>query len=662
MKHHHYFITLWCWLVLGCATASNPIELQQQEIEALFKKAQTFPKGSPEQLDSFRKIIKIHPENVQARYMLSASLITHSDDAQKNEAVELMKTILVKAPHFLKNPQIGQVLMMHSALIGRDLAERRMMDDARFFLETVFELSKDVPWGHSSEGNLCFHLMLASLWEYWPTSMDHADQELKKMNDWAESVLNRQDFDLHEDEMSKSMPMFGNDPWNTCVPGFFPLSLYYRADTATVASRRHQMVAKVWPRLSWASPHIENSQDSSSTCRKTKIGIMSAVLTRGHPVTEDFQGVLQRLDRDKFDITYIFLEDSTSRQNIDPFVYANPQDELKIYSLQRNELGRGDWITRVGHEIAELKFDILLHLDMTMSSYNQRLGMMKLAPVQMNTHGHPITSGYPDEIVQYFVSWAEAELPYNEAQKHYTEKLKLIPMGKIHQYYKPRRLKGDVSRIDGVAFGHLTRADFNLPPHQNIYLNMQKPFKLHPEFDPLVCGILEGDPNGVVVLHRAEGFGHNVFVNRLGQAGCDMNRVHFMPVQSHNRLLALIGLSTVVLDSYPAGGCTTTREVFEMGKAVITLPARLLGGRWTVGLYNVLGMSDLPVIASTFQEYIDLAVDMGTNTTLQESTEKTILEKIQTMFYRDEAVEEWENILLEVSPVYDEKDNFCRKM
>jgi predicted O-linked N-acetylglucosamine transferase (SPINDLY family) len=88
-----------------------------------------------------------------------------------------------------------------------------------------------------------------------------------------------------------------------------------------------------------------------------------------------------------------------------------------------------------------------------------------------------------------------------------------------------------------------------------------------------------------------------------------------------------------------------------MGKAVVTLPARLLGGRWTLGLYNVLGMSDLPVIATSPDEYVNLAVRLGSNETLRKSVESTILVKVQTMFHRDEAVKEWEKILVEASGV-----------
>lgn len=660
----HYFTSV------VAATTQQKNEELETKLKELFEQAQKLPPYSPEQLEIFQKVLSLDSQNIDARLILSSYWITKGTK-EKNEAGKLIKEMLVNAPQVLTMRPYGPMALYLTAVIGRDFSERKLFDDARFFLEKAFEASKSVPWGYSSEGNLCIHLMLASLWNYWPTSVDHADQSLNDLNQWAISALNRTDFDLHEEEMSQSMMAFRDEPFGTCLQGIFPLSLYYRADTAALASRHYQMAAKAWPTLSWTSPYLlDDNQDASSCHRKIKLAVLSAVFTHGHPVTEDFQGVLQRLDRNKFHVTYIFLEEQRgSRRMLDPFVKANPQDALEIYSQRSDELGRGDWIKRIGMEIADLQFDVILHLDLTMSSISRRLGMMKLAPVQINTHGHPVTSGHPNHIIQYFISWAEAELPYDEAQQHYTEKLKLIPMGKIHQYYKPRRLPGDISRVDGQPFGHITRDDFELPSNSNIYLNMQKPFKLHPEFDPLVCGILKKDPNGVLVLHRADTVftyaadetHHMVFVRRLEKAGCDMSRVHFLPAQPHHRLMALIGLSTVVLDSYPAGGCTTTREVFEMGKAVVTLPARLLGGRWTLGLYSILGMRDLPVIATTEQDYIDLAVQLGTNSTLRESVESTIIEKVQTMFYRDEAVEEWENILLNVSPVkcsdtIDEKD------
>ena len=63
-------------------------------------------------------------------------------------------------------------------------------------------------------------------------------------------------------------------------------------------------------------------------------------------------------------------------------------------------------------------------------------------------------------------------------------------------------------------------------------------------------------------------------------------------MQPHHKLMALHTLSDVILDSYPAGGCTTTRESLEVGGLVVTLPARYLGSRWTLAYYSIIGVWD----------------------------------------------------------------------
>ena len=107
---------------------------------------------------------------------------------------------------------------------------------------------------------------------------------------------------------------------------------------------------------------------------------------------------------------------------------------------------------------------------------------------------------------------------------------------------------------------------------------------------------------------------------RLAKAGCDMSRVKFLDQQPHHRLLALYKEATVILDSYPAGGDTTTREVIEMGKALVTWPARLLGGRWTVGYLNSIGLKEATkkaLIANNAEEYINLAVTLANDNNLR---------------------------------------------
>ena len=92
----------------------------------------------------------------------------------------------------------------------------------------------------------------------------------------------------------------------------------------------------------------------------------------------------------------------------------------------------------------------------------------------------------------------------------------------------------------------------------------------------------------------------------------------------------------------------------------MTWPARLLGGRWTLGLYNTIGLDEgtkARVIADSRDGYIAKAVELGTNPALRKDVENRILEAIPNLFGRWEAVEEWEKILLRVSPVKHCEDN-----
>jgi predicted O-linked N-acetylglucosamine transferase (SPINDLY family) len=119
---------------------------------------------------------------------------------------------------------------------------------------------------------------------------------------------------------------------------------------------------------------------------------------------------------------------------------------------------------------------------------------------------------------------------------------------------------------------------------------MQKPHKVVPEIDELLCNILQSDPEGRVILHEPNTpYLVKSFVQRLRVTGCDMSRIHFLPVQPHYLLLALYAVSTLILDSYPAGGCTTTREALMLEKAVATLPSSFLGGRLSYADYQILG-------------------------------------------------------------------------
>ena len=145
-------------------------------------------------------------------------------------------------------------------------------------------------------------------------------------------------------------------------------------------------------------------------------------------------------------------------------------------------------------------------------------------------------------------------------------------------------------------------------PSANIYFCAQAPFKFHFTFDKILRQILREDSNAVIVLIELGGTLQNLhtrITSRLSSR-VNMSRVVFVPRMKHHHLMAMYSLADVVLDSVYFGGDTTSREAFETGAPVITLPHKTIGQRWTQAYYRVMGIEDY--IATSPDHYVELAV------------------------------------------------------
>jgi len=375
--------------------------------------------------------------------------------------------------------------------------------------------------------------------------------------------------------------------------------VYLDEDLRNSTSKFYQLAVKAWPHFNYVAPHLQiertKKTKSSNERKRIKLGIASALFGPSS-VTADFGETMARLSRKTFEVVYVDVRDLRPLESPYLMKRVSMGDQVVEIKLAYDEK---DWLDEARNKIAALDLDILLYLDLTMSNKIQRLAMSRLATVQATSHGHPVTSGIDKSVMNYFVSWGAAELPFEEARKHYTEELVMLPADSLHQYYKPLISKSGVSSVTGMPFDQFDRTvlarDFKIPAEDNWYLCMQKPFKRHPLFDNLIAGILEDDSKGLVLLHDLyiESEEHREIIHgRLVRAGVDMRRVHFIPTLPHHVLMAFYTESDVVLDSYLAGGCTTTREAIEVGAPVVTLPASYLGGRWSLAYFMQIGVLD----------------------------------------------------------------------
>jgi predicted O-linked N-acetylglucosamine transferase (SPINDLY family) len=272
--------------------------------------------------------------------------------------------------------------------------------------------------------------------------------------------------------------------------------------------------------------------------------------------------------------------------------------------------GRGD-VARVRAALEAAQLDILIFADVGMHPVTTFLALWRLAPLQMTTWGHSVTSGI--DTIDYYISSAAIEPA--DAQALYSEKLLRLPGFFLPRYARPAPAAADQARR-----GHT-------------YFCPQSLFKLHPDFDAALNGILERDARGEIVLlgggARWEEALRQRFARSLGERAA---RVRFTPPASHAPFLRQIAAADVIIDPFHFGGCNTSCEALALGVPVVTLPAFQLPGRFTMGLYREMGLD--ACIARSPEEFVELAVRLAGDPDHRRAVSAQITERAGALFER----------------------------
>lgn len=356
-----------------------------------------------------------------------------------------------------------------------------------------------------------------------------------------------------------------------------------------------------------------------SSSEKPRIGFMSRHFNQGHTIGKLIQGILNALSRQRFEVVLFGLDDATIRENplqvhdADTVLWLPPQD-----------------LERAAAMVAEASVDVLFYTDIGMELATYLLAFHRLAPVQCMWWGHPVTSGI--DTIDYFISSTLFEEP--AAQAHYTEALVLLE-GMPTCYARPV--------MTGPA---KTRQDFGLDTAANLYICPQSLFKLHPDFDEVLAGILRQDPQGRVVLIRGnQQLMEPPLTSRWQQTMPDVaHRIDFLEKLSYQEFLSLVSLADVMLDPLHFGGGNTSLEAFAFGTPIVTCPPPYLRGRVTAGFYHRMGYEDL--VVDNAQQYVEVAVRLGTDPTARQQARDRILGLNHLLFEQTDMVENLEDFFL----------------
>jgi len=359
--------------------------------------------------------------------------------------------------------------------------------------------------------------------------------------------------------------------------------------------------------------------------KKIRVGFL---VTPGHEggFLRLTSGIIEQLDPEKFE-PVLFYNETTSKRYEGKF---HRSDLVKIPFTWNFEASV--------RTIRDAKCDVIYYWKVGADVWNFFLPMCQLAPVQVtswSTHG---TSGMPQ--IDNYVSWDKAEV--DDAQKHYTEKLVLLPTTPL---YEP--LLEDIPP-------KATRAEMNLPETGAIYFCPHRLPKYHPTFDDYLRQILLRDPNGHVVLFLGKSSPlTQQFIRRMQSVIGEtlFKRVIILPLQHVHQYYRYLSVSTVILHSPVYSGEITAIDGFLYDVPSVSQTGEFVFERYTTAFYKEFGIEG--PAASNKEEYIEQAVRLGTDLEYRRQVSDKILANRDRFFENPQTIRAWESFLsqaVEASP------------
>lgn len=407
------------------------------------------------------------------------------------------------------------------------------------------------------------------------------------------------------------------DAWAVAKQQFFYLSYEEQSNKPLLQRYRRSSAARLAHLFDpWPAAGADVSRG------RFRLGIVSAHVREHSVFNAIVQGWLSQLDRKVFETTLFSLsvqQDATTeaaKESVDHFV-ADPRP-LR------------DW----AQLIEGRKLDALIFPEIGIDRSTLALANLRLAPRQLAAWGHPETTGLPT--IDDFVSAELFEPP--DAADHYSERLVRLPH--LGVYCQPQ--DSACTAVDVAQWGIAAGAP--------VFVCPGTPFKYRPADDHVLIDIARrvGRCSFVFFEHERLALSrklHARLAAAFAAAGLDASRfLVWVPWLPRAGFQGLLRQADVFLDTLGFSGFNTMMQAIEADLPCVTLEGRYLRGRLGSGILRRLGMDDL--IASTRDEYVDIAVNLAESSTYRASA-RARLEGAKHLAYRDlSAIDAFSRVLL----------------
>ena len=360
-------------------------------------------------------------------------------------------------------------------------------------------------------------------------------------------------------------------------------------------------------------------EKNSISSKEIKIGFISAFF-RNHTVSKEFKNWIINLDKKVFKKFVYYCDDKFDnvteniKNNTDHFFNHNDVDQLI-------------------NKICEDKLDILIYLDIGMIPKIQILSSLRLATLQFNSWGHPVTSGFNN--IDYFLSSELME--HQDSQKNYSEKLVNLPNLGINY---------DFPNLSNIKKPNIIKRS-----NATTFLNLQSLFKLLPQDDHVYIDIVKKNPNSYFwFIQDKKKSITNIFKKRLSKIFQNEGYLfeeysYFHPRCSQDEFFGLIDDSDIILDSLNWSGGNTSLEAISLDKPIVTYPSNFMRGRHTYAILKILDLNE--IIASSKETYVDIAVKLAKDINFRNTITNKIKMNKENLYNDESPIKFLENVIKE---------------
>ena len=389
---------------------------------------------------------------------------------------------------------------------------------------------------------------------------------------------------------------------------------YQGKDVLELQQRYAHLIEKITQNI-YQEFHKERKKNIST--KYIKIGFVSSFF-KSHTVSKLFKNWILKLDPKYFKrfVYYVGNElDHTTneiKKNVDYFFNHTEVDRLINQIFQDN-------------------LDVLIYLDIGMKPIIQILSSLRLSPIQCNTWGHPVTSGFKN--IDYYFS---SELMEDQnSQKNYSENLIMLPNLGIN--------------YDFPNLSNIKKPNILNKSNSTIFLNLQSLFKLLPQDDHIYLDILKKNSNCCFwFIHGKNNSVTSIFKERISKLfkkeGYNFKKYsYFHPRCSQEEFFGLIEESDIILDSFNWSGGNTSLEAISLNKPIVTYPSTFMRGRHTYGILKILDIDE--TIAISKKNYVEIAVKLANEKNFRNSIVDKIKKNKNKLFNDDISLKFLEEVI-----------------